>query len=360
VPDDFRDGIERMYNYLAYSMRPSGYGALNNDSNLDFTRPEVLAHVEQFGRRDWAYVATNGSEGDPPDAPPSRVFPWAGQVIMRSGWDADAHWAFFDVGPLGIGHWHYDKLHLSLSAHGRDILVDAGRYTYAGGTWRSYFVGSQSHNVILVDGKGQRAYERTAEEPMTGNYRIAPGFDYARGTYDAGFDGVDGDVSHTRAVAYIRGKYWVAVDRVATDRARGIEALWHYHPACTVAVEGDDVASTDTGAGNVRIVPVPGGVDWDVRLVTGQTEPAIQGWWSREYNVKEPSCCAVYTARIESTATFAWILVPGNGPVPGFAEPPALSVDGGTATIRLALPGQPPDTVTVPLDDGVAAYAPGP
>lgn len=34
-------------------------------------------------------------------AGPSSLFPWAGQVVFRSGYDADATWAFFDIGPYG-------------------------------------------------------------------------------------------------------------------------------------------------------------------------------------------------------------------------------------------------------------------
>lgn len=348
VPAGFRDGIERMYNYLAYAMRPTGYGPLNNDSNLDFTRREVLARVDIFDRPDWAYIATNGQEGEPPEGPPSVVFPWAGQVIMRSGWDADAHWAFFDVGPLGIGHWHYDKLHLSVAAFGRDILVDAGRYTYKGGDWRRYFVGSRSHNVILIDGAEQQAYARQATEPLAGTFAITPESDVASGVYDGGYSGLEGTVTHTRTVLYCRGTYWVVVDRIATDRPRTIQPLWHFHPDCTVAVEGTSVVSVDEDKGNVRIAPAST-LAWDVTIVQGQTDPHIQGWWSREYNSKEPSPCAVYAAPIDAGATFAWVIVPGKGNIPKIAAEIGQATDDAVE-VRVLAPDAPPQTVTVPMN----------
>ena len=49
---------------------------------------------------------------------------------MRDGWHERAHWAWFDAGPWGIAHQHNDKLHLSVSPFGRDVLVDTGRYNY--------------------------------------------------------------------------------------------------------------------------------------------------------------------------------------------------------------------------------------
>ena len=61
------------------------------------------------------YVNTNGEKGVPPSGPthstPSTAFDWAGQIVMRSGYDANATWIWFDNGPYGSsGHAHRDKL----------------------------------------------------------------------------------------------------------------------------------------------------------------------------------------------------------------------------------------------------------
>ena len=50
----------------------------------------------------------------------------------------------------------------------------------------------------------------------------------------------------------------MVADRIETDRARKLEALWHWHPRRTMQVEGGTVVSTDADAGNLRIVPVAG------------------------------------------------------------------------------------------------------
>ena len=346
VPPEFRAGVERMYRYLAYTMRPSGYGPLNNDSNLDHTRPEIRAAADEFERKDWKYIATNGAEGTAPDGLPSVVFPWAGQVIMRNGWGADSHWAFFDAGPLGTGHWHYDKLHLSISAFGRDLLVDAGRYTYQRGPWRSYFVGTSSHNVVMVDGKGQQEYPREATVPMTGNFALEPGYDLVRATYTDGYADLDGAATHTRTVVYIRNQYWVVLDHVDTDRPRTLTALWHFHPDCHVWLEGLSAASTDLDKGNIRIVPA-GDLEWHASIVAGQTEPEIQGWYSRIYNEKQPGPCAVYTAAVDGPATFAWVLLPANGPVPTPESPTLAPAPDGATQLRMTLAGRT-QTLTIP------------
>ncbi len=348
VSPEFRGSIERMFNYLAYSMRPSGYGALNNDSDLDHNRPKVLEAAAEFDRPDWRYIATNGLEGRKPEDPPSVVFPWAGQAYLRSDWGRDAQWSYFEAGPLGVGHWHLDKLHLSVTAYGRDILVDGGRYTYnRGGPWRSHFRGSSCHNVVLVDGHGQEAWEPEARAPMAGNYRLRPEEDWVCATLDSGFEGLEGEAAHTRAVTYRRGAYWVVVDRIDTDRPRRIEALWHFHPACTVSVDGAAAFSTDADAGNVRITPASD-FAWSARVVEGQTEPEIQGWWSSEYNIKEPSPCVVYTADIDGAAVFAWVLTPARG-TPPKVDATLLEAREDAAVVRVTVDGKATETLSIAL-----------
>ncbi len=356
LPTEFAESLEKMWNYLAYSIRPDGHGPLNNDSDRDFNRQRVLDASKRYKRPDWTYIAANGRKGKKPKGQPTIIFPWAGQIIMRSGWDAGAHWALFDAGPLGISHWHYDKLHLSVAAYGRDLLVDGGRYTYKSygggkGTWREYFIGSASHNVILIDGHGQNPGRREARKPLKkDSYAIEPAFDYARGVFDKGFKGIKGKVVHTRAVLYVRGKFWVVVDRVTTDKPRDIQVLWHYHPACTVAVQDGTITSTDAGKGNLRIVPASD-LPWKLEIVKGREKPSIQGWYSVRYNVKEPNPTAVYSAKIEKTTTFAWILVPAKGAVPQ-AKAEIVSESDGVIRISVSLPRAKPVIVTVPLKEG--------
>ena len=351
LPAPYEVGLERMWNYLAYTMRPDGYGLMNNDSDHDHTQPLVLQSAKQRNRPDWTYIATNGREGTKPKGEPSVVFPWAGHVVMRSGWGADAHWAFFDVGPLG-GHVHYDKLHLSIAAFGHDILVDGGRYSYAPGAWQAHFRSSASHNVILIDGKGQRRYQPLAKEPMKGNYMVRPDCDFARGTFDGGYHDVEGKVTHTRSVLYVRGEYWVVVDRIDTDRPREVTALWHFHPECAVSGDGRVVSAAVGNKGRLSLVPATD-IDWTLDIVKGRTKP-IQGWWSRHYNHKEPSPCAVFSTRLEESASFVWVLIPDGDREAGFTT--LSTLEDRWEICRVQSTG---DTVVARFSGGGPARFPG-
>lgn len=342
VPDAFQVGLERMWNYLAYTMRPNGHGLLNNDSDYDYTCNHILEAAARYKRPDWTYIASNGAHGTIPQRPPSVVFPCSGRVVYRDNYSRNADWMTFDIGPLGTGHVHYDKLHLSVTLGGRDILVDSGRYTYVRGPWRDYFTGSESHSVILVDGRGQRGQPARYDHPLSGlvissrddggdpisffpeslgdpeearkapDFIIAPEYVYARGSFEHGYRGVEGAVVHTRIVLRHQSVAgFLVIDHIETDQPREVTALWQFHPDCAVIVEQGAIKTDDDGVPNLSILSL-GDAAWDISLVKGQESPAIQGWYSPRYNDKVPAYTAICTAHIHGSTTFAWHLLPGK------------------------------------------------
>ncbi|NND05507.1 MAG: alginate lyase family protein [Saprospiraceae bacterium] len=317
LPGFFSETIRKMYAYIAQAVRPDGYRILNNDGDRGSDRSIILEGAERFGNGTWTYLATNGAEGIKPDDGPSYFFPWAGQLISRSGYDADAHWSFFDIGPWGSGHQHNDKLHISIAAYGRDLLVDAGRFAYTGETakkFRPYARSSAGHNLILIEGKNQAPGPKLADTTIGDlHYRITPQFDYASHTFGDYLD-MAGQVTHTRSILYVRGGFWVVVDKVTSDRPRTVTALWHWHPDCTVEKDGQVVKSKNE-KGNLSIMPV-GGQEWEVSFIKGQEQPQIQGWYSPEYNIFSPNTTSIYDTRIDGNSTFIWLLVPSEREAP--------------------------------------------
>ena len=349
LPDAWYEGLEQMWNYWAYSMRPDGHGVLNNDSNLDYNRPKLLKMYERYERPDWAYIASNGSEGAEPEGWPSRVFTWSGQVISRSGWDADAHWSFFDVGPWGIGHQHQDKLHLSVTAYGQDYLVDAGRLYYKQDEWRTWIRGTKAHNTLLIDGCEQAPDEKEVDAPLPDDtYTITDEFDYARSAFTAGYKELEGEAIHRRAVMYVRGLAWIVVDRVESDRRRRIDALWHFHPDVDVQLQ-DMVTVGRHESGTLTVQPV-GGWNGNAQTVKGEEPPDIQGWYSRQYNHKTPATCAIY--QTDKASEIVWVIVPSRS---GVADVDVRATfDNGSATVSGTIAGESIEAV-VPTVSGSAS-----
>ncbi|EON77997.1 hypothetical protein ADIS_1536 [Lunatimonas lonarensis] len=313
MPDYFVNTIRDMYGYIAHAVRPDGHRILNNDGDRGSDRTMILAGAAKFNRPDWEYIVTNGQQGMAPAQSPSFFFPWAGHLISRNGFGQHAHWSFFDMGPWGSGHQHNDKLHLSIAAYGRDLLVDSGRFAYTGAVaekFRPYALSSAAHNLILIDGKGQGRGPTHATEPLTdADARITDDYDFGYGRFDS-FSGLEGNAAHTRSMMYVRDRFWVVVDHIEVDRPRTIEALWHWHPDCTVEVEGN-VVRTNQKVGNLSIIPAAD-MKFQIDLIKGQEEPTIQGWYSPSYNEFSPNTTAVYKAEIPGTTTFVWLLLPSE------------------------------------------------
>ncbi|SHF24507.1 Heparinase II/III-like protein [Arenibacter palladensis] len=317
LPDFYNRTIEAMYGYIAHMVRPSGYRIMNNDGDRGSDHSLIMKGAQKFDHEDWEYIVTNGETGRQPMDGPSYFYPWAGHFVSRSGFDRDAHWSFFDIGPWGSGHQHNDKVHLSVSAYGKDFLVDSGRFAYTGEVaekFRPYAKSSAAHNILLIDGKGQVNGPPLAEKPLgEEQYKITTSFDYASNSFDAFMD-LEGAVKHTRAVLYVRGEFWVVVDRVETDRPRTVEALWHWHPDNMMEKERS-IVKTINARGNLAIIPV-GRQKINPKFIKGQETPEIQGWYSPEYNIYEPNITSSYTTNITSDATFVWLLMPSEKAIP--------------------------------------------
>ena len=357
LPDFYTKTIESMWNYLVLTIRPDGFGILNNDADLANNRQNVLNAAIKYKRKDWEFMAANGDKGIEPETGPSYFFPWAGHLISRNGYEKDAHWSFFDIGPWGSGHQHNDKLNLTLVANGRDLLVDGGRFAYRGAIaekFRKYATGSKSHNVILVDGKGQAAGPTHSQSAISeSQYKIAPDFDFACGSFGQ-FSGLEGKCEHKRSLLYIRGNLWVVVDHISTDRHRKIEALWHWHPDCLVEKGENGIVFSANKKGNLKIMPT-GISEWNVALIRGQEQPEIQGWYSPVYNSFGPNVTSVYTTSIGSDQTFVWLLIPSLKKFPEI-KAEIVSQNREEISLKITDPKKGVWTATVPFSDSRNAH----
>ncbi len=339
LPEFYDKTLEAMYSYIAHAVRPDGYRILNNDGDRGSDKQLILSGVDEYQNTEWEYIITNGLSGSPPSEGPSWFYPWAGHLISRSGYDSNAQWSFFDVGPWGSGHQHNDQLHLSVAAFGRDLLVDAGRFAYTGAVaekYRPYARSTQGHNTLIIDGKGQKPGVKVTNQALTDvHFKITPGFDYAWNSFEDYYDLEN--VKHTRAIMYVRGHYWVVVDQLETDQPRKIEALWHWHPDNKVTKEGVNIM-TENSFGNLQVLPL-GNTDWSINFVSGQEEPEIQGWYSEEYNKYQPNTATIYSTDIDSNQTFVWVLVPFATEVPELTAE-LVSVTATGVEVSISSPGQ--------------------
>lgn len=324
-------------------------------------QPNVNLHrhcssCRHFNRSDWEYVYTAGKSGTKPPGFASVLFPWAGQFIMRSGYEVDDQWAFFDIGVYGSsGHAHRDKLHLNIRAYGSLLLVDSGRFAYqgTGSIFHSVYAPStRAHNTLTIDQCDQAAAPPVATQPVPANtWSIGDTHDYGRGTM-ATWDKLQGNATHTRAVLFRKGAWWVVIDHISSDRPRHIQATWHAHPNSTVTVQQATGVALVTGEprGQIAVIPATGS-GWKVQVVRGLQPPAspyYQGWFSASYLDCEPSPTLEYDADVgHGDALFAWLLFPTPTVGPVQAQLAIVSRNATAVTVRVTVSGQPDIVETI-------------
>jgi hypothetical protein len=355
LPDGYLNKLERMFAYNLWVMRPDRDAPRWNDS-WHVNVPSVLGQGFALlpHRKDFQWIATDGKKGEKPDHT-SHFFPYAGQVVMRSGWERDAVFLGFEAGPFGYGHQHEDKLGIVLFAYGRDLLVEGGSYAYDASKWRRYVLSSYAHNVVLVDGQGQvrRGLPRrqyVSDTPLDLAFRSNDRYDYARGMYDQGFGNRENrPARHTREVLFVkRERLFLVRDKLVSldGKPHSYEALYHLDTSeLDVDSETGIVETHDAAAAKLRIVPFCA-QELTTRIVKGQETPVVQGWMPRGHGIRgvRPIPTILYGCRSAEPVTLLVALQPlrneEEGRVTGvFCEADRVCITfAGGRDIELTLP----------------------
>ena len=318
LPDGYLERLEASYDYFLYSSVNARMPAFGDSGRGDVQR--ILRWgAENFPERaDFRWMASGGEEGERPTALTSE-FPWAGQYVMRSGWDPEDRFMIIDAGPYGTGHQHEDKLSFELWAYGDHLVIDPGSYTYNyDSPWRHFMVSSLSHNTVAVDHMGQnrRGLRElyVTEEPLENWFNAADGLVSFRGTYDSGY-GPERDlrVTHTRTALFVDGRFWVLIDRMlpeeSAERQDGEEHLYEalYMLTGDAAADGSVIRTARDGANLVLAGAANGEIV--VEVTEGQEEPVKRGW-RRGGSSVVPSPTGVVATRATGPAVLATLLYP--------------------------------------------------
>ena len=342
--------LEKMVRVLAYVIRPDGTFPEINDGFILWPQARIAWLGWLLKGDDLVYIGTGGIDGEMPSVK-SRDFPDAGLFVMRSDWTREARYLLFDAGPYGGPHGHEDKLSLEVCAFGQPFIVDSGSYTYnKADPYRLYFVGSQGHNTILVDGLSQvRRWNRANLHPKTcrGNYATwvsRPAFDYVEADYDEGYGSFSlqqpananliSDVKHTRKILFVKPDYWLIVDELQADKSHNYQLLFHTSPNMQVATANDNrvILAPQTGRPGLLIIPANSDAA-SVTCMRGSEDP-IQGWISLEHRHKAPATTIIYEYPDQASVTMATLLYPyqsGKTPDKISLEPVVLRQGNGQA-----------------------------
>ncbi|MDI6828376.1 MAG: alginate lyase family protein, partial [Armatimonadota bacterium] len=317
MPNDYMAKLQKMYDYNLLASMPDGCLPGLNDGNRTNIRAHLREALQYFPeRKDYEWVATEGKQGTKPSVG-SIALPFAGQLIMRSGWKKDDLYLMMDAGPFGYGHQHEDKLSIVIYSHGKYHLVDPGNYPYDSSKWRRYIITTPSHNTIMVDGQGQHRAGKSREQyvvskPLPNKWITSDSFDYASGVYDEGY-GQNNEikVTHTRSIFFVKPEYWIITDFLKPDdeRSHCYESIFHLDAEGVNFDESKkSVITNNKEASNLAIIPL---VDENlqVTIVSGQEDP-VQGWIpAGGYSVR-PVPTPIFVKELKGPIWFLYVFYP--------------------------------------------------
>lgn len=241
-----------------------------------------------------------------PLAEPKRDFPLGGYAVLGERFSTPEEIRVVaDAGPLGYlsiaAHGHADALAFTLSAGGREILIDPGTYAYhTQRKWRDYFKGTSAHNTVRVDGLDQSVsggsflWSRHAKARRE-RFVCHDERESWAGSHD-GYLRLRDPVLHRRTLDLDKTAGVLRVtDRLECRGRHQVELFWHGHEDCEAGIDGDVVRlQRETVRVGLRMTAP----EWLPRIVRGQEAPPL-GWVSRRFDEKAPCPVAVWVGEIE-------------------------------------------------------------
>jgi len=214
----------------------------------------------------------------------------------------EASHALFRCNSFRYAHAQRDALSFELFAHGREWLVDAGKFNYEEQTpVRQYMRSARAHNVVLIDDQDFDFRAMRVEAHGSAGDAL---FVTARHELP--------EATHTRRFEYTAAPRLRLDDELrATDgKPHRYSQLLHAAPGLKAHIINPREAHITDGTRTLIVRQAGTEGAWVV--IEGQMTPFVQGWYSREFNKKAPAAALYYrtsesrrAARFETSLEFA-------------------------------------------------------
>ena len=329
LPEQFASTIERAGDAVLNLATPALTAPRTNDCYTMELKRLLKELVPLFPeRKDFLWAFSGRSEGIAPADKPSasRMLPYAGFIAMRSSWDKDAVYCCFDVGPIGNGHQHWDKLNINIYKGGEELLFDDGGGQYEKSAFRWHGRSAADHNTVLVDNMVQMRYApKVSKKPVKAEWVTNAAFDYAKAAYTDTFakwayDGNESDIplfkvaSHTREVRFCKPEFFCVADTLkSTDgKLHDYELRFQLDTLKMNKVDNFPGAlMSDFGREyDLLIVPLfP--EELKISAVSGVTDSPMAGWFVGRNDLSlHPATTVRMLARQKKNFRFATLLFP--------------------------------------------------
>ncbi|HJZ78833.1 MAG TPA: alginate lyase family protein, partial [Pyrinomonadaceae bacterium] len=315
------NALRLMHQYLWTILAPDGNVPLLKDTAWDaapkpydllaaaavyFEEP-AYKYAEQFGLYPWLLFGGGGWNkfkdwrlND--SSRESTALPASGHYTMRD--ERRGNHLILDAGkpcPDYLpAHAHADLLTYELSVKGQRVVVDSGIYEYQAGAWRDFFRSTRAHNTVAVGGENQSevwSSFRVGRRARPGPVQWQSNEDYVlvQAEHD-GYARLKVPVIHQRTIVGRTEQFWLIVDQLWGTGVTSFASYVHLHP---------DFSFTAAAAKTWQIQQTRAPL-WlktfgvgEPSIVTGETEPERQGWYSERFGELRPR--SVLTLRYQGS-----------------------------------------------------------
>lgn len=213
--------IRNMFNFILCLTKPDGSlpvlgEGFGPDTSADFLRKGYRL----FGDKRWLYVATQGSEGEPPQELNTYLAD-SPHFVMRTSW-TDPKGMYLLLKGTTRGRPGFDGFNLEFYFGGTTLLPDAGVYSYDE-PWRSIFAATSQHSTVTVGGDNQIH----GNDVDLKHFVERPNFSFFDG-YLRSYD----NVLHRRRIVFVRESpsYFIVLDDLSGDKSGRVESRYWLPP----------------------------------------------------------------------------------------------------------------------------------
>jgi hypothetical protein len=245
--------LEKLMEFTSLTLTPLGVNSPFNDCRRSRWEDLLVEMGQFFDRGDfigavepWISEVKKEQLTVVPRTPDSTSLrmPYSKFTVMRQNWTPQSYFMIINHGPFA-NHSHYDMLDFEIFANAIPIAVDAGLgiHGYSTPNHVSWYKPAKSHNMLMIDQANPVKRDIVGEDVIWVPQSMTDYFAATHRGYEKYLDTVC-----RRHIVFIKGEYWLLLDRVFTPHADR-EMNWQLHtPLHTQEVETGFVSKERPGA----------------------------------------------------------------------------------------------------------------
>jgi hypothetical protein len=303
VPEDYRDRVRKMYDYIFAIATPELAGPMFGDASRSVTTSKDRSRLSLYSTLmeatelldDPKYAAR--AKLIPENLPTQTSWPFseAGMYVLRDRWGPEQIYFALHCSPKGISsHDQSDNGTFELYAYGQWLMPDSGFYTYGhdpeGRRWHRQ---TSVHQTLTLDGR---------QSSIAGKHllwKTSPRDDVVC-VENASYK----QLNHRRTIWFVDNAFFVLLDEAIGDAPGALELHFQLAPGDVEIDASRHRAVTKYSRANVLV--------WsDPKAPITMSEE--EGWFAWKYGHRKPRTALRYRHSQSAPAAFLTVLCPYRG-----------------------------------------------